>query len=72
MVKRNLPILGGKENRKEVREGEPGAKRRFLKTGHETGLTGIENGIKTGLKRDLLELEMVKRFFQKDVQNNRR
>jgi len=35
-----------------------------MNTGHETGLTGIENGMKTGLKRDLFELEMVKRFFQ--------
>ena len=33
------------------------------RTGNETGLAGIENGLPTGLKRDLLELEIVKRYL---------
>jgi len=64
MVNRNLPILGGKENRKKSGEENRERNGDFWKPGAKRRLTGIENGIKSGLKRDLLELEMVKRFFQ--------
>ena len=54
--RRNLPILDDFREEKWKKVGIENRERNGIaisESGHETGSTGIENGVPTGLKRDL-------------------